>query len=156
MPPRNEPRMSVVLARRIAPKQSRLPSSLWIASAVALWAMTGRYARNDETKLLAPPEHVLGRDQPAAGNQQGRERDVGAGLRIARENEKRGGEQRRRIGGGAEHTDVAALHADVPGVEGSADRPDAEPDDREPLRQGRRPYRDLDHDMREGGECRGG
>ena len=53
----------------------------------------------------------------------------------ARQNQKRGREQRRRVGCRAQHADVAALHADIPGVECGPDRTDAERRDGKPLRR---------------------
>ncbi len=61
------------------------------------------------------------------------------GLAKPGQNQERGRQQRRRVGRGAEHADIAALHADIPGVERSADRPDAERGDREPLQRRVRP-----------------
>ena len=52
--------------------------------------------------------------------------DGGARPGKARQNQKRGREQRRRIGRSAQHADIAALHADIPGVERRPDRTDAE------------------------------
>ena len=90
------------------------------------------------------PDHILRRDQAAAGDQDRGDGDVGARFCKARADQERGREQRRRVGGGAEHADIAALHADVPGVKRGTDRSDAERDDREPLRRRLRPDRGLD------------
>src|ERR1700722_612763 len=59
--------------------------------------------------LTSAPDHIFRRDQPAACNQDCGYRDVRTGLCEACENQKQGREQRRRIGGSAQHANVAAL-----------------------------------------------
>ena len=56
-------------------------------------------------------------------------------LRVAGGDQDQGRQHRRRVGGDAEQPDVAALHADVPDVEGEPDRPEPERQDGEPLRR---------------------
>ena len=104
---------------------------------------------------LALPEHIPRRDQAAAGDQHGGDRDVRARSRKAGQNQERRREQRRRVGRGAEHADVAALHADVPGIKCGADRADAERGDRQPLRHRVGPYRFLDQPVHQGCQQRG-
>ena len=81
----------------------------------------------------AREDHVPGGNHGAGGDQQaGDQHDVAVGG-VAGEDQDRGREQRGRIGGGAEHLDVALLDADVPDVEGQADRAEAQRHDRRPL-----------------------
>jgi hypothetical protein len=101
------------------------------------------------------PKHILRRDQPAAGDQHGRDRDRRTRLGKARQHQKRGREQRRRIGRSPEHTDIAALHPDIPGTECGTHRADAERSDRQPLRRRIGPDRDFDEPMHHSGEQRG-
>ena len=77
------------------------------------------------------------------------------GFGKAGQNQKRGREQRRRVGGGAEHADIAALHSDIPGIERGADRADAERCDRQPLQERLGPHRGLDRAMHQCREQRG-
>ena len=71
-------------------------------------------------------KHGAARDQQAgAGNAPAR-----LGKAEQRQDQRR--QQRRRIAGGAEDLDIAVLDAVVPGVEGSADRQQAETDDSRP------------------------
>ena len=107
-------------------------------------------AQNDgEHASLCPPyflpHHIFRRDQSTAGDQDRGDGNRGGCLRKARKNQKRRRQQRRRIGRGAQHADVAALHADVPDKERGPHRPDAERDDRQPLPDRLRPHRGLDH-----------
>src|SRR5258708_25642843 len=92
----------------------------------------------------ALPNHILRRDQAAAGDQHGRDYDIRTRFGKTGQNQKRGREQRRRVGRGPQHADVAALHPDIPRIERCADRRDAERKDRQPLRGCFRPDRDLD------------
>ena len=101
------------------------------------------------------PDHILRRDQSAAGNQHGGDGNRRTRPGKARHNQKRRGEQRRGVGRRTQHADVAALHPDVPCVERGTDRTDAERNDRQPLCRGFRPDRHLDRQMDRGGEQRG-
>ena len=64
--------------------------------------------------------------------------------------------KRRRVGRGAEHADIAALHADVPDKERGTHRADAERNDREPLPDRFGPDGGLNQAMHECGQQRGG
>ena len=73
-------------------------------------------------------------------------------LRIAGQDQKCRRQQRRRVGRGPQHADIAALHADVPDKERRADRANTERDDGKPLPHRFRPHGGLDHAVDEHGE----
>src|SRR5439155_1169542 len=79
---------------------------------------------------------------------------LGADL-AAGENQRRRRQQRRRVGRGAQHADVAALHADVPNEERGPHGANAERDDGKPLPDRLRPGSGLDHAMDQRGQHRG-
>src|SRR6266480_6774532 len=107
----------------MAAADHELSRILWLdarqAAAVRAWADSGERLQTAglAARSLASSEHILRRDQAAAGDQHGRNRNADARFGKARQDQKRGREQWRRVGRSAQHADVAALHPDIPGVE---------------------------------------
>ena len=64
------------------------------------------------------------------------------GRNAGRDQDQRG-KHRRGVGGDAEQANVAVLDAVVPDIEGEADRPEAEAEDRQPLRRRSRERRSI-------------
>ena len=101
------------ISRSARRTRSRARSTVRSASTTAY-----RYTHRVMPDAAAVPakrgDERAGDDQPAGERE--RERRLG----IAGRDQDQGREHRRRIGGDAEEADVAALHADVPDIEGRA------------------------------------
>src|SRR5437773_12551673 len=74
-------------------------------------AATKRISKNLSTGIfLSFPDHMFRRNQAPAGDQHRGDGNRRGRLRKAGQDQERGRQQRRRVGRGAQHADVAALH----------------------------------------------